>query len=247
MKTIYLFDVDGTLTPARQPMVPKFENYFRRFVAEYPVYLISGSDYSKLQEQVPQDILDSCEGVFGCSGSQYYEDNELVFSKDHSFSKQLMHICESYVDMSEYSVRTGTHIEKRPGMLNVSVVGRQASVEQRRRYFEWDQATRERKQLVDQINKSKLPYEASAGGEISIDIVPTGWNKSVAKDEILSRQPGSRLVFFGDRICEGGNDLPLAEVLRIEKQPHCAISVEDYQNTWFQLDIIQAKQKTKAA
>lgn len=247
MQTIYLFDVDGTLTPARQKMELNFEIFFRKFVLENPVYLISGSDYSKLQEQVPQDILDSCKGVFGCSGAQYYEKDKLVFSKDHEFSNQVKLICENFVDLSDYPVRTGTHIEKRPGMLNVSVVGRQATVEQRKRYHDWDQVIGERRRFVDQINTSKMPYEASAGGEISIDIVPTGWNKSVTKNEILSRNASASLVFFGDRICEGGNDKPLAEVLTIPDEPHSAVSVNTYLETWERLMALQTGQTPKAA
>ena len=240
VETIFLFDVDGTLTSSRQPMEPGFAAFFHDFVASNPVYLISGSDYSKIQEQVPQEILDKCRGVFGCSGAQYHEHNRLVFSKEHSFPDQLKKTCEVFIEQSEYPVRTGTHIEERSGLLNVSVVGRNGTLQQRKSYFEWDRVCGERARFVRQINASEMPYEASAGGEISIDIVPIGWNKSVAKKFILSRNGDARLVFFGDRICEGGNDLPLAKALSISGEPHSAISVNDYRDTWRYLTEVQS-------
>lgn len=247
MTLICMFDVDGTLTPARQPMDKKFEGFFREFITHTPTYLISGSDYSKIEEQLPQDILQNCEGVFGCSGSQYFEEGKEIFSKDHKFQFLLHLLCEDFIESSEYRIRRGNHIEKRPGMLNVSVVGRNASLEERLQYFEWDKLSNERAKFVDIINQSGLPYEASAGGQISIDIVPTGWNKSVAKSEVLRQHPNAKLVFFGDRICEGGNDMPLAMSLNDGSKQHRAYPVVDYNETWQYLSIISEKYNKVAA
>lgn len=232
MTTVYLFDVDGTLTPARKPMEAEFAGFFLDFVKRFPVYLISGSDYAKICEQVPEKILTACRGVFGCSGAQYLESGRPVHSKPHAFPDELIASCKAFVDESRYPLRTGNHLEKRIGMLNVSVVGRKASQEQRLHYNAWDKETGERWQFVKRINNSGLPYEAMAGGEISVDIVPLGRNKSVAKKQVLDRIPGARLVFFGDRMMTGGNDKPLADVLMQDGSIHKAVSVKDYRETW---------------
>ena len=220
MKTVYLFDVDGTLTPPRMPIDTGFLGFFYQFTKANHVYLVSGSDYGKIEEQMPDIVLDNCEGIFGCSGAQYVIKGKEIYTKNHSFPRLLNLICETFVDSSPYAKRFGNHVELRPGMLNVSVVGRNASSTARQDYFEWDQMICERRDFVDLINKSTLPYEASCGGEISIDIVPKGWNKSVVMTEVLARNPGARLAFFGDRICAGGNDLPLAEALKKSDGPH---------------------------
>ena len=89
--------------------------------------------------------------------------------------------------------------------------------------------------------------DASAGGQISIDIVPTGWNKSVAKSEVLRQHPNAKLVFFGDRICEGGNDMPLAMSLNDGSKQHRAYPVVDYNETWQYLSIISEKYNKVAA
>ena len=70
MKTIYIFDVDGTLTPSRRAMTSDFENFFSQWAKEKTFFLVSGSDLEKIKEQVPQYILDLSEGVFTCGGNQ---------------------------------------------------------------------------------------------------------------------------------------------------------------------------------
>ena len=191
--------------------------------------------------------MNQCEGVYGCSGAEYFEKDTLIYRKEHQFPKELLALCEGYVAQSKYDLRCGTHIEERPGMLNISTVGREATSEQRKAYHAWDNINKERIAFVDLINESLLPYEASAGGEISIDIVPRGWNKSVVKDEILSKCPDASLLFFGDRISENGNDLPLAEVLLGPEGKHCSRPVNSYVDTWKLLEAELSISKARVA
>jgi len=44
MKTHYIFDVDGTLTPSRQKMDEDFSRFFLHFCTMNSVYLVTGSD-----------------------------------------------------------------------------------------------------------------------------------------------------------------------------------------------------------
>ena len=43
----YIFDVDGTLTPSRQPIMPEFKDWFLDFCKHNEVYIVTGSDYPK--------------------------------------------------------------------------------------------------------------------------------------------------------------------------------------------------------
>ena len=67
---IYLFDVDGTLTPPRQKIDGGFEIYFTEFAKKNNVYLVSGSDYNKTYEQLGFHVLDAVQGVFSSSGNE---------------------------------------------------------------------------------------------------------------------------------------------------------------------------------
>jgi len=232
MKQAYVFDVDGTLTAPRQPIEPVFAKFFLEFARSRPVYLVSGSDLPKLREQLPQEILDACRAVFTCSGAECWEADELVYRRTHQFAPALVSACENFVSQSRYPEKVGKHLEYRTGMLNISAVGRNASVSQRHAYFEWDRRMEERARFVELINISKFPYEASAGGEISIDIVPRGWNKSVVFKQILDDDPSHAVMFFGDRIGQGGNDRPLAKALWAAGDPHRVLPVEAWTETF---------------
>ncbi len=246
MKKIYLFDVDGTLTPPRSPMDKNFEAFFDDFTANHTVVLVSGSDYKKIQEQVSEKILLQCDGVYGCSGAEYFKKGQKIYSKEHDFPEELLYLCKHFIQESAFQLRTGNHIEERPGMLNISSVGRNASESERQVYHAWDECTQERIDFVERINQSGLGYEASAGGEISIDIVPNGWNKSVVKAEVLKKYPDASLIFFGDRIVENGNDLPLAEALNKDGDRHTSHSVRSYLDTQGFLEIETSITKVKA-
>lgn len=233
--TIFIFDVDGTLTPARKRIEADFEAYFRAFVADHKTYLISGSDIVKIREQMPEDILNACRGVFGCSGAEFWQNGILQYRKDHVFPAPMLEDFQAFIDNSPYPERHGNHIEMRIGMINISVAGRHASSEQRTHYYEWDKIAAERIGFVDKFNSSDHPYEASAGGEISIDIVPLGQNKSMVMGEILEREPDTGLIFFGDKMAPGGNDAPLGAALTKAGDPHLAVPVKNFQNTWDEL------------
>ena len=195
----------------------------------------SGSDLPKLQQQLPEEILHACEAVFTCSGAERWQDGELVSRNAHEFPSELITLCEEFVAHSQYPERHGNHIEHRTGMLNVSAVCRNASTAQRHAYFEWDKRAKERVRFVEQVNAAPLAYEASAGGEISIDIVPHGWNKAVVFDALLAEDHERALMFFGDRIEEGGNDRPLAQALWSAGAPHEVRQVTNWSQTFHQL------------
>jgi len=229
---VFLFDVDGTLTAPRQPICPEFGEFFENFCRNNIVFLISGSDLAKIKEQVPDQIRQTCYGVFGSSGAEYYEKSFRIYSKEHRFPEMLIKLCEEFVADSEYPFRAGNHLEFRPGMLNISAIGRNATDAERATYYAWDKNSEERHAFADKLNALDLGYEVSCGGEISLDIVPAGWNKSVAKREVLERLPAGRLIFFGDRINEGGNDMPLAKALDDGTGLHTSFKVGSFQDTW---------------
>ena len=49
-----------------------------------------------------------------------------------------------------------------------------------------------------------------AGGQISIDVYPKGWNKTYCL-QFLESEGYEEIHFFGDRVTEGGNDYELYE------------------------------------
>jgi len=225
MNTVFLFDVDGTLTPSRQKMTDTAAAFFGEWIKGKSVYFISGSDYEKLKEQIPKEILESVDGVFGCMGNTLHKKGQSVYEKAFIAPQSLWDMLESELKNTTYRSTFGNHIEERTGMINFSIVGRNAPLEERKKYSEWDKGSGERVRIATRINKAFEDIEAAVGGEISIDIYPKGWDKS----QVLEQLPDAKYVFFGDRLTPGGNDYALAKAL--DKEKDSAYNVNSYVDT----------------
>jgi len=207
-----MFDVDGTLTEPRQKMSQEFQKFFTDWMEGKIVYLVTGSDIQKLKEQVPQTILDKCEGLFVCMGNELYQQNKVVYKNDYVFPETLVEWLREQIKVSKYDELFETNFEFRTGMMNFSIVGRQATKEQRERYYKWDSQNKERQHISNYINKTHPDLEACVGGQISIDIQPKGKDKRQSLDWIKTKH-SEPVYFFGDRCEPGGNDYGLAKEL----------------------------------
>lgn len=221
----FVFDIDGTLTPSRQKIDSKFEIFFIEWIKNKMVYLVSGSDYPKSQEQVGDYILNHVTGCFSTAGNVFYIQGKEVYRNEWIATEKLRNFLTNIMNQSPYPVRAGNHLEQRIGMINFSIVGRNCTHEQRKEYFKYDLKVKEREKICELIVKNFPELEASIGGEISIDIYPIGKNKA----QIINHIAGP-IHFFGDRTEEKGNDYVIAYALR--NPPHIVTQVKDWQQTW---------------
>jgi len=220
MKTIYLFDVDGTLTQPLLEIEDEFAEAFLSWLRTEPhVYLVTGSDIKKTRRQVFAELRNKCKGIFTCSGNELWNKNKLVYRNKFKASPALIEDLELYLEHADYRIRTGNHIEQRPGMLNFSVVGRNANLLQREAYTKWDSRTEERKDIVNYITLNHPHLDGVIGGTISVDIYPKGRDKAQVVPYLRNMyEEEVRFVFVGDRNVPGGNDYALA--LELDKDPN---------------------------
>ena len=106
---------------------------------------------------------------------------------------------------TKYHTKTGNHLEFRTGMVNFSIVGRNADYTQRQEYNKWDNKNKERQNIVNFINKNYPTLSASVGGSISIDIIEEGCDKGQIV-HYLENAGATKIVFVGDMVFPGGND-----------------------------------------
>jgi len=222
----YVFDVDGTLTPSRRRIDPQFEIWFTRFCRTHEVSIATGSDIEKTREQIGDAVWKSLQYSFNCNCAEIYHSGTVVHRESWQCPDDLWLWLEDYLYKSPYRHRYGRHFENRPGMLNFSVVGRGAYGEERTAYYNWDQMSQERQRLAQEINDRWPDICARVGGETGIDISARGIDKSRVLDWI-----DGPITFFGDACGNGGNDAPLADVLR--RCDHCVVhSVSSWRDTW---------------
>ena len=224
----FIFDVDGTLTPSRQVIDHDFAVFFSNFCAENDVYLVTGSDKEKTVEQLGEEIYNLCKRVYQCNGNDVWEGETHIKSDNWSLSLFVRSWLETKLKESSFPLRTGLHIEERPGMVNFSVVGRNATIGERKLYVEFDTENNERNLIAGLFNKEFPELIARPGGETGIDISPKGTDKSQIVNDF---DPNDVLHFYGDRMDPAGNDYPLKKVI-IDNDLGFATGVKDWSRTY---------------
>lgn len=235
MNKKYIFDVDGTLTPSRQQIDSDFEKYMLKFSDEEDVYLVTGSNREKTIEQIGNDLFQKAKRVYNCSGSDVYEGDINVYRDEWEIPSDVEEFLLDELNHSKFPVRTGTHIERRPGGINFSILGRGQGVvlEERDEYVKWDRKHDERKNIARKIKERFPDLEVQVGGQTGLDISPLGRNKGqivrdFGKDDFL--------YFYGDMMAEGQNDFPLADIIRT-KEIGFTYHVHSFEHTWDILSI----------
>lgn len=218
--------MDGTLTPSRGKINESFRLWFVDFCIRNDVYLVTGSDYEKTREQLGDYLLRWPIFCYNCSGSDVWAKGEKIRTTEWYLSDSLRTNLLIWLNDSKFKEKTGNHIEERPGMVNFSVVGRNANFEQRSKYIEWDQKTKEREKIAQMIKTLYPSIHASVGGETGIDIYPLGHDKSQI---LIDFSKEDTIYFFGDRMDKHGNDYPLAAML---KEPSKSFHVKDWKHTF---------------
>ncbi|KAI5304048.1 Phosphomannomutase [Ascosphaera pollenicola] len=204
--TICLFDVDGTLTPARR---------------------VGGSDLAKQQEQLGANnvnvntLFDFCfaeNGLTAIRQGKPLASNSFIKYLGEERYQTLVDFCLKYIASVKLPRKRGTFVEYRNGMVNISPVGRSASTEERNEFEAFDKEHKIRQTLVEALRKEFPDYGLtfSIGGQISFDVFPTGWDKTyclqhVEVEKNISGVEYTTIHFFGDKTFKGGNDYEIYE------------------------------------
>ena len=230
----FIFDVDGTLTPSRGKIDEKFSHFFFNFCTLNHVYLVTGSDKPKTVEQIGNAIYSMAIRVYNCSGSEVWEGSRQIKADEWKIPMHVKSWLEDKLEESSFPLRTGLHIEERSGMVNFSIVGRNATIGERKLYVKHDIASNERNYIAELFNLEFSELIARPGGETGIDISPKGADKSQIINDF---DPNDVLYFYGDRMDPQGNDYPLKKVI-IDNDLGFAVEVSDWKDTWEKLKCV---------
>ena len=220
--------MDGTLTPSRKKIEHEFWAPFLIFCRHNDVYLVTGSDRQKTLEQLGLDICYTAKRVYNCSGSDVYEKDKNVYRDDWELPKEVENFLMDELAYSCFPIRNGLHIERRPGGVNFSILGRgkEPSIG-RVEYMKWDKERLEREDIAGRLRNAFSNLSVALGGQTGLDIGPLGSDKSqILRD--FSKD--DELYFFGDRVEKGGNDHTLAMAI-VENMMGVAYNVDDYTET----------------
>ena len=209
--TIYCFDIDGVLTDTGSNIDPEFKEWFLEWSADKPYVLITGSTLERTVEQIGEEITERALFVANCMGNSIYQDGRTTIVNEFDFTKEEKQWLMDKVATSPFPIRAGNHIVMRQGSANFSIVGRDASVDERLEYKNYDMNAAERLALASEFKSKFQRFDVYIGGDISIDICLKGSNKAQLLDIIGNFWPDFSLLFYADKMGPWGIDEPLKQ------------------------------------
>jgi len=216
IKKLVLFDVDGTLTPARQHASPEMIHLLRELRKKVAIGFVGGSDLGKISEQLAvagANVTEDFDFAFAENGLTAYRMGKVLASQSfinhvgEEKYKKLVNFILHYIADMDVPIKRGTFVEFRNGMINVSPIGRNASIEERHAFEAYDKKHGLRAAFVKVLQEKFADYGLtySIGGQISFDVFPTGWDKTYALGHVKD-EGFEEIHFFGDKTYKGGND-----------------------------------------
>ncbi|XP_047517702.1 phosphomannomutase [Pieris napi] len=212
---LYLFDVDGTLTKPRQIISEDLKLFLLNHVKpEVAIGLVSGSDYSKIVEQMDgEDITNQFDYVFCENGVMQYQQGELKNTQsilNHAGERTLQRVINfalGYMSNIELPAKRGNFVEFRSSMINICPVGRSCNQNERDQFSQFDNQYNIRSKFVEALqNEFKdTDLKFALGGQISVDVFPKGWDKTYCLKHVADGK-FKEIHFFGDKTMPGGND-----------------------------------------
>lgn len=234
MKKLFLFDMDGTLTPARKKLNFKMlTNLSKLQKSGWDIGIISGSDMDYIEQQC--DLLFDLSPInssdihfLPCNGTKYYKNFKKVweYNMRSKLGKDVMtKIFKTLLDFQNDIVKkysnniiplTGNFFEMRGSVLNWCPIGRNASHSDRELWTALDKEYNIRNTYIDRFTAAFDSDQITIrlGGETSFDIYPKGWNKTFP----IVKKPFTvynKIYFAGDRCFKNGNDKDLYDILKL--------------------------------
>jgi phosphomannomutase len=218
---LVLFDVDGTLTLARQLVSKEMLELLGELRKRVVVGFVGGSDLAKITEQLSpsgEPIINDYDYAFAENGLTAFKKGQPLASQSfikfvgEDRYKGMVKFILHYIADLDIPIKRGTFIEFRNGMINVSPIGRNCTIQERADFEAYDKIHKIRPAFIEALKKQFPDYGLtySIGGKISFDVFPTGWDKTYALRHVEDEK-FDEIHFFGDKVFKGGNDHEIYE------------------------------------
>lgn len=243
-KNILLFDMDGTITPARKPMTGEMADAFEDILlAGHDIGIITGSDMDFLTEQCQplfQRNMHRAIHFWPCNGSKYYKWNdsskelELLRSIDmrDELGQELFNDLIVSINRVHYETintmealnlpMTGRFITFRKSSINYCPVGRDFNQVGREAFENHPKNEAIRVKILQRIRQYFI-LGTNGQGHSLVDYALGGkvsvdiFLKNGGKEQVLD-QTSKRAWFVGDNVGKYGNDTMIYRKLSNRKQ-----------------------------
>ncbi|UEA59317.1 HAD-IIB family hydrolase [Gordonia otitidis] len=220
---LVMFDLDDTLAPSKSPMDDSMVEVFGRLLERSMACIISGGRFEQFQVQVLDRLGDTVNRanlhLMPTNGTQYvrWDGSEWTtvyaeYLTDDEKQRTLTTLETGAKELGLWETETwGPVLEDRGSQITFSALGQAAPVDAKKA---WDPDGRKKESLRAYAAERLPDLEVRSGGSTSVDVTRKGIDKSYGARrlmEILDLTVDD-ILFYGDRLDEGGNDRPVMEL-----------------------------------
>ena len=240
----YVFDVDMTIALSNRKISDEMADVFKRAMAGKKYFFCSGAQLPKMERQLGEEIIAGATALFPQMGCEMWVKGDAVYKKPFVWAEGLKEDVDAIIKNSPYPERNGDHLQDRGSMICISTVGKNSDQPQRDRYTAWENEHQERETFCKELRAKYPDYEFLVSGQTSVDVAMKGNNKALVLPSVRQYFGNEAITFFGDKIFEGGNDLPLAKALMAESPANVIQKVTSPDDT---LEILKKMIEAEAA
>ncbi|XP_041981405.1 phosphomannomutase-like [Aricia agestis] len=212
---LLLFDVDRTLTKPGQVISAELLDFLLNKVKPVAsIGLISSSDYPKVVEKLNgEENTNKFDYVFCDNGVLFYKNGKLIKSESilsivgESTLQSVINFALGYMSEIQLPAKRGNFVEFRSSMINICPVGRSCSQAERDEFIKYDTENGIRKKFVEalqnEFSDTKLCF--TLGGQISIDIYPATWDKTICRQLYIGYE-FREIHYYGGMTMQGSDD-----------------------------------------
>ena len=223
MKKLIAFDLDGTLAESKSALSDRMSELLNKLLDNFQVCVISGGKFGQFEKQLLGNLKTSPANLeklhlmptcgtryftYDLAGAKWHQVYAEDFTEDQK-KKIIEALREGVKECGFDKDKTwGEQIEDRGSQITFSALGQEAPVKEKE---EWDPDNSKKAKIRD-IVAHKIPeFEVRSGGTTSIDITKLGIDKAYGMEKLMQILEISKedILFFGDRLTEGGNDYPV--------------------------------------
>jgi phosphomannomutase len=219
MKSLLLFDVDGTIAHSGKKIEDKMVDALSFLKQNFEMGIVGGGKLEKILYQLDGLKFDHYFTECGCVYHKRIDNsleeiyvknirNHRLYPKINLLIKETL----SYLSTVDY-ILTGNFIDLRNGIIYISLIGMVATEEERKVFIELNKKNGYIVKLLTILkNKARemniFPeISICRGGEVGIAIYPVEYDKVQVLDSLMDKY--EKIIYFGDKFEIDGNDYNL--------------------------------------
>lgn len=245
-RRVIAFDLDGTLAVTKSAISDVMADRLADLLSIYEVCVISGGEFDQFRIQVidrlnvpPRQMARL--HIMPTSGTRYLRFNALRLEWELQYSEDLSPETRAQIiDVLTMGAKElgywetepyGNIIEDRGSQITFSALGQEAPAEEK---YAWDPDGVKKLSLRDYAQRRLPDLEVHVGGTTSVDVTQAGIDKAYGMRKLMAALDLAigDILFFGDKLDEGGNDYPV-KTMGID-----SIAVEGWEDTALALEAI---------